>query len=91
MGRRRGQERVGELSNGEDALAVEFLDFLLTHSGQQAEVVLLDCFLPTANLEFAFGTMPVKDKIGWGLVGQQCGNFIQSLPRFASQGRGFHL
>ena len=68
-----------------------FLRSFSTHSGQQAEIVLLDCFLPTANLEFAFGTMPVQDKIGWGRVGQQCGNFIQSLPHFAGQGRGFHL
>src|SRR6266567_3293835 len=35
-------ERVGELCDGEDALAMEPLALLLAHTGQEAEVVPLD-------------------------------------------------
>ena len=66
-----------------------FLRSFSLHAGQQAEVVFLDCFLPAPSLEFAFGAMPVQDEIGWGCAGKQCGNFIQSLPHFASQARVF--
>ena len=76
-------ERVGELRDGKDAFAAEFLALFLTHSGQQAEVVLLDCSLPTANLEFAFGAVSVQDEIRRACTGQQGGNFIQSLPHLA--------
>jgi hypothetical protein len=72
-------------------LAAEFLALFFAHCGQQTEVILLDCFLPTASLEFALGAMAVQDEIGWGRVGQQCGNFIQSLSHFAGQAKCFHL
>ena len=84
-------ERVGELRDGEDAFAAEFLAFFSAHCGQQTEVILFDCFLPAASMEFTLGTMPVQDQIGWGRVGQQCGNSIQSLSHFAGQAKCFHL
>ena len=52
-------KRVGELRDGEDAFAAEFLALLRVHAGQQAEVVLLNRDLPAARLEFALGAVAV--------------------------------
>ena len=84
-------ERVGELRDGEDAFAAEFLALLRAHAGQQAEVVLLHRDLPAAGLEFALGAVPVQDEIGRRGAGEQRGDFLEALPHFAGQGRGLHL
>ena len=76
-------ERVGELRDGEDAFAAEFLALLRAYAGQQAEVVLLDCDLPAARLEFALGAVPVQDEVGRRGAGEQRGDFLEALPHFA--------
>ena len=80
LGPATGPERVGELGDGEDAFPAEFLALLLTHAGQQTEIVLLNCDLPAAGLEFAFGAMPVQDEVGRLGAGEQRGEFINALP-----------
>ena len=80
-------ERVGELRDGEDAFAAEFLALLRAHAGQQAEVVLLHRELPAAGLEFALGAVPVQDEIGRRGAGEQRGDFPEAFPHFAGQGQ----
>src|SRR5262245_13944585 len=57
-------ERVGELRDGEDAFAAEFLALLRAHASQQAEVVRLSCLLSAAVTELALTAMPVQHEVG---------------------------
>ena len=91
LGPAAGTESVGELRDGEDAFAAEFLALLRAHAGQQAEVVLLHGDLPTTRLELALGAVPIQDKVGRRGAGEQRGDFLQVLPHLAGQGRGLHL
>ena len=63
-------ECVGELGDGEDALAVELLSLLFRHAGQQAEVVFLNRLLPAPGLKLALGTMPIQNEVRRRCVGQ---------------------
>ena len=91
LGPAAGPERVGELRDGEDAFAAEFLALLLAHAGQQAEVVLLNRLLPAAGPELALATVPVQDEVGRRRTGEQRGDLLEALSHFASQSRGLHL
>ena len=59
-------EGVGELRDGEDALVVEFLPFLFSNTGQQTEIVLLDCFLSAKTLEFTLNAVLSQNEFGRG-------------------------
>jgi hypothetical protein len=82
---------VGELRNGEDAFAAEFLALLRAHAGQQAEVVRFNRLLTAAVAEFTLGAVPVQDEVGRRRVGEQRGDFLKALPHFTGQRRGFHF
>src|ERR1035441_10389544 len=90
LGRSSWPKRVGQLVDGEYALATMTFALLRAHTDQQAEVVLLDGYLSAAGLEFALGAVPVQDKVGRRGAGEQPGEFIEALPHFAGQGRGLH-
>ena len=91
LGPAAGTERVGELRDGEDAFAAEFVTFLRAHVGQQTEVVLLNRDFSAAGLEFALGAVPVQDEVGRLGAGEERGDFLDTLPHFASQGCGLPL
>ncbi len=76
-------ERVGQLVDGENTLAPMTFALLRAHAGQQAEVVLLNRFLPAAGLELALGAVPVQDEIGRRRVGEQRRDYLNTLPHLA--------
>jgi len=55
---------VRELGNGEDTLAVEISALLFCHAAEQAEVIFFNCFLSTAVLKLALGTVAVQNQVG---------------------------
>ena len=63
-------EGIGQLRDGEDALALALLSLLLCHARQKAEVVFLNRLLPTPDLKLALGTMSIQNEVGGRSVGQ---------------------
>ena len=86
LGPAAGPERVGELRDGEDAFAAEFLALLRAHAGQQAEIVLLDRILPAAGLELALGAVPVQDEVGRRRAGEQRGDLLDGASALRRPG-----
>ena len=86
-----GPERVRELGDGENAFTVELRALFLGHVRQQTEIVLLHRLLLATGLEFARSAVTVQNEVGRLRIGQQRGDFLDSLSHLACHGRGLHL
>src|SRR6516165_92859 len=83
-------ERVRKLGYRKNAPAMELLALLLRHAGQQAELVLLDCFPAAARLEFALATMPVQHEV-WRLTEYKSGDPLDALAHLVGQKGGLYF
>ena len=63
---------VGQLSDREDALAVEPLAIFLRYAGQQTEFVLFPRLRAAPSFELAQTAMSVQHKVRWRITGQEC-------------------
>src|SRR6266702_7810577 len=63
---------VGQLSDREDALAVEPLAIFLRYAGQQTEFVLFYRLRAASSFELALAAMSVQHKVRRRIAGQEC-------------------
>jgi len=83
-----GSESVGELGDGEDALAGVGPGLFLLHPSQETDVVLFDRFVAAALAELADGAVDVEEKPRWLSGALHVLNFRQhalSLARFRTE------
>src|SRR5262249_22744764 len=78
-----GSEGVGQLRDGEDALAGVRLDLLLLHAPQEADVVLLGCLLLAPLAELADGAVVVEQQPGGRPLPLQQPEFVEDSPGLA--------
>src|SRR3954470_4922706 len=78
-----GPEGVGQLRDGEDALAGVRLDLLLLHAPQEADVVLLDRLLVASVAELADSAVVVEHQPGRRFPTPHLPEFLQQSPGLA--------
>ena len=82
---------VGQLSDREDALAVEPLALFLRYAGQQTEFVLFPRLRAASSLELALAAMSVQHKVRRRIAGQECGDLFDPFSHLTGEGRYLHL
>jgi hypothetical protein len=70
---------------------VELFTIFLRHAREQAEFVLLRGALTTTGIEFALATMPVQQKVGRRIGGQECCDAFDPFLHLVFQRRELHL
>src|SRR6266702_7690359 len=82
---------VGQLSDREDALAVEPLAIFLRYAGQQTEFVLFYRLRAASSFELALAAMSVQHKVRRRIAGQECSDLFDPLSYLTGEGGYLHV